>query len=111
MGTLPPLISGEMLSAQDEANAVGARAKIATVTADRTTSKAILRMRGPMRLKTATGRGWLPETLALRLEHHLAGETPGEAEEAGVGDHPVGRPHAPSPHRPASLEELVRLQH
>src|SRR5690242_12190756 len=55
--------------------------------------------------------GSLPEALAFRLEQLVVGEPPGEAQEARVRDHPVGRAHAPAPHRPAALQQLERLEH
>src|SRR5579864_2221357 len=76
-----------------------------------TTRTAILGMGRPTRQKTDPRPGSLPEAFALRLEHHVISEAASEAEKAGMGDHPVGRPHAPSPHGPAALEELVGLEH
>src|SRR5438309_11918769 len=59
----------------------------------------------------SAARSSLPEAFPLRFEKVVLGQAPGEAEEAGVGDHPVRRPHAPSAHRPAPPQELERLQH
>src|SRR5579859_3991144 len=51
----------------------------------------------------------LPEALALRLENVVFGQAAGEAQEPRVRHHPVRRPQAPAPHRPAALEHLEHL--
>src|SRR5439155_4209582 len=53
----------------------------------------------------------LPEPLAFRFEQLLVGDAPSEAQEPGVGDHPVRRAQAAAPHRPTSLEQLEHLEH
>src|SRR5689334_18263604 len=96
---------------QRAAKTMGAQAKIATVRVPEASSKTTLATQRPMPGQTARSVGWLPEALALRLEELVAREAPGEAQKPGVGDHPVRRPHAPAPHRPAALQELEGLQH
>src|SRR6266581_3035037 len=90
---------------------MGARAKIATVTTAETHSTATLMTRGPMPAQTTAPGGSLPEPFPLRFEQLVACQTAGEAQKAGVGDHPVRRPHAPASHSPAALQELEGLQH
>src|SRR5665213_249344 len=57
------------------------------------------------------GRFRLPEALALWFEQLLFRDPPGEAEESRVGDHPVRRAQASTAHCPASLQQLVHLEH
>src|SRR5258708_31964204 len=53
----------------------------------------------------------LPETFPFRLEQVVPGQAAREAQEARVGDHPMRRTQASAAHRPASLQQLVYLQH
>src|SRR6184192_1886289 len=64
-----------------------------------------------MGAETSPGLDWLPEAFSFGLEELVLGQAPREAQEAGVGHHPVRRPHAPSTDRPASLQQLVGLEH
>src|SRR5438876_12266773 len=51
------------------------------------------------------------ESFPFGFEQLVFGQAPREAQKPGVGDHPVRRPHAPSPDRPAALEQLEGFEH
>src|SRR5258708_21374577 len=53
----------------------------------------------------------LPETFPFRLEQVVPGQAAREAQEARVGGHPMRRTQASAAPRPASLQQLVYLQH
>src|SRR5207302_9239258 len=102
---------GWSLSSASAEMVSGARARTARVTASETASLTAGRTRGPMPDPTAPGPGSLPEPFPLRFEQVVLGQPPGEAQEPGVGNHPVRWPHAAAAHGPPALEQLERLQH
>src|SRR5437762_1424845 len=64
-----------------------------------------------MPVPTTAPGDWLPEAFAFGLEELVLRQAAGEAEEARVRDHPVGRAHAAPSDCPTPLQQLERLEH